>query len=153
MRYPRILPMLAVPIVAASILVPGVAHAAADPLTIGAVQGSTTTNPRTQRSPLAPASGNGSSSTKYQVRGVVTQLALSHTAAGANQYGFFLQSRTGTADGDPTTSDGIFVYMSTFTTLIGGYAPKVGDEIVLASTDFDPRQATDVRLNLPHLFG
>ena len=131
MRYPRILPMLAVPIVAASILVPGVAHAAPDPLTIGAVQGSTTTNPRTQRSTLAPASGNGSSSTKYQVRGVVTQLALSRTAAGANQYGFFLQSRTGTADGDPTTSDGIFVYMSTFTTLIGGYAPKVGDEIVI----------------------
>lgn len=131
MRYPRILPMLAVPIVAASVLLPGVAHAATDPLTIGAVQGSTTSSPRTQRSPLAPASGNGSSGTKYQVRGVVTQLALSRTAAGANQYGFFLQSRTGTADGDPTTSDGIFVYMSTFTTLIGGYAPKVGDEIVI----------------------
>jgi len=116
---------------AATVLFPGVAHAAAEPLTVGAVQGSTTTNPRTQRSPLAPASGNGASSTKYQVRGVVTQLLLSRTAAGANQFGFFLQSRTGFEDGDPTTSDGVFVYLSTFATLIGGYAPKVGDEIVV----------------------
>ena len=131
MRYPRIVPVLAAPIVAASLLMPGIAHAADAPLTIGAVQGSTTTTPRTQRSPLAPASGNGTSATKHQVRGVVAQLALSRTSAGAPQYGFFLQSRTGTEDGDPTTSDGVFVYTSTFTTLIGGYAPKVGDEIVI----------------------
>ena len=30
----------------------------------------------------------------------------------------------GAADGDPTTSDGIFVFMGAFTTLIGGYAPS-----------------------------
>jgi predicted extracellular nuclease len=129
-RYRRILPMITVPILTA-FLFPGIAHAAADPLTVGAVQGSTTTSPRTQRSPLAPASGNGTSSTKYQVRGVVAQLALSHTSTGTNQYGFFLQSRKGAEDRDPTTSDGVFVFMGTFTTLIGGYAPKVGDEIVI----------------------
>ena len=130
MRYRRILPIITVPILTA-FLFPGIARAADDPLTVGAVQGSTTTSPRTQRSPLAPASGNGSSSTKYQVRGVVSQLALSHTNTGTLQYGFFLQSRKGAEDGDPTTSDGVFVYMSSFPTLIGGYAPKVGDEIVV----------------------
>jgi uncharacterized protein len=106
-------------------LVPGVAAAAPEPLTVGAVQGSGA------RSPLAPPTGNGSSTTRYSVRGVVAQLAQSRTEAGATQYGFFLQSRVGTVDGDPATSDGVFVYMSTFPTLIGGYAPTVGDEIVI----------------------
>ena len=86
----------------------------------GAIEGSTVANPRTQRSPYAPASGNGSSSSRYRVRGVVTQLALSRTGAGAEQRGFFLQSRTGFTDGDPTTSDGVFVFTGSFTTLIGG---------------------------------
>lgn len=128
----RMLPLFAVPVLAAGLLFPGVAQAAADePLTVGAVQGSTTSNPRAHRSPFAPASGNGSSSLKYQVRGVVTQLALSHTAAGVDQHGFFLQSRQGFTDGDPASSDGVFVFLGTFTTLIGGYAPVVGDEIVV----------------------
>ena len=125
MRHNRILPLLVAPLIAAGVLFPGVAHAAADPLTVGAVEGNG------QRSPYAPASGNGSSSNKYQVRGVIAQLALSHTDAGVNQYGFFLQSRKGAEDGDPATSDGVFVYMGSFTTLIGGYAPKVGDEVVV----------------------
>jgi hypothetical protein len=117
--------LVVAPIVAAAVLFPGVASAAAEPLTVGAVQGSAA------RSPLAPPTGNGSSTARYQVRGVVAQLAQSRTEAGATQYGFFLQSRKGTEDGDPTTSDGVFVYMSTFSTLIGGYAPTVGDEIVV----------------------
>ncbi len=62
---------------------------------------------------------------------MVTQRTLSRTSAGALQYGFFLQSRLGTDDGDPLTSDGIFVFTGTFTTLIGGYQPVVGDEIVV----------------------
>jgi predicted extracellular nuclease len=116
-----------------AVLIPGVARAAADPLTVGAVQGTTTDteNPRTDRSPLANASGNGTSSTLYDVRGVVTQRTLARTSAGADQNGFFLQSRKGTEDGDPTSSDGIFVFMGTFTSLIGGYVPTVGDEIVV----------------------
>jgi len=96
-------------------------------LSIGEVQGSTldTENPRTDGSPLA---GNN---TLYDVRGVITQRTLARTTSGANQFGFFLQSRLGTEDGDPTSSDGIFVFMNTFSSLIGGYVPKVGDEVIL----------------------
>jgi predicted extracellular nuclease len=102
-------------------------------LTVGEVQGRTldTENGATDRSPLAPASGNGTSSTLYDVRGVITQRTLARTGAGANQYGFFLQSRSGATDGDPLTSDGIFVFMGGFTSLIGGYVPTVGDEVVV----------------------
>jgi len=131
-RYHRVLALLADPLLSA-VLLPGVARAADEPLTVGAVQGTTTDteNPRTDRSPLANPSGNGTSSTLYDVRGVVTQRTLARTSAGAAQHGFFLQSRTGTDDGDPTSSDGIFVFMGAFTSLIGGYEPAVGDEIVV----------------------
>ncbi|WP_433459390.1 lamin tail domain-containing protein [Micromonospora sp. CA-248212] len=101
-------------------------------LTVGEVQGPTTdAESAADRSPLAPASGNGTSSTMYDVRGVITQRTLARTAAGAEQNGFFLQSRSGDTDGDPTSSDGIFVFMGTFTSLVGGYVPTVGDEVVL----------------------
>jgi hypothetical protein len=102
-------------------------------LTIGEVQGSTSDSEagETDRSPLAPPSGNGTSATVYAVRGVITQRTLARTESGADQYGFFLQSRLGTEDGDPTTSDGIFVFMGGFTSLIGGYVPTVGDEVVI----------------------
>ena len=102
-------------------------------LTVGEVQGQTldTENASLDRSPLAPATGNGSSATLYDVRGVITQRTLARTSSGGNQFGFFLQSRIGATDGDPLTSDGIFVFMGSFSTLIGGYAPVVGDEVVL----------------------
>ncbi|MCW3812888.1 lamin tail domain-containing protein [Micromonospora sp. DR5-3] len=102
-------------------------------LSVGEVQGPTRDDEdgSTDRSPLAPASGNGTSSVLYDVRGVITQKSLTRSSAGADQYGFYLQSRTGTEDGDPLSSDGIFVFMGSFTTLIGGYAPTVGDEVVL----------------------
>ena len=102
-------------------------------LTVGEVQGPTldTENGQTDRSPLAPAAGNGASSTLLDVRGVITQKTLSRTSAGAAQHGFFLQSRLGDTDGNPQSSDGIFVFMGSFTSLIGGYAPTVGDEVVL----------------------
>ncbi|HEY3008276.1 MAG TPA: lamin tail domain-containing protein [Micromonosporaceae bacterium] len=102
-------------------------------LTVGEVQGQTTDAEagKADRSPLAPRSGNGTSAQLYDVRGVITQRTLARTAAGTDQYGFFLQSRLGTDDGDPTTSDGIFVFMGGFTSLIGGYVPTVGDEVVL----------------------
>ncbi|WP_406040487.1 lamin tail domain-containing protein [Micromonospora sp. NBC_00898] len=102
-------------------------------LSVGEVQGRTgdAENGPTDRSPLAPASGNGTSSALYDVRGVITQKSLTRTSAGAEQNGFYLQSRTGTEDGDPLSSDGIFVFTGSFTTLIGGYTPTVGDEVVL----------------------
>ncbi|MFF3851840.1 lamin tail domain-containing protein [Micromonospora sp. NPDC002575] len=102
-------------------------------LTVGEVQGPTTDaeSGPADRSPLAPASGNGTSSSLYDVRGVITQRTLARTSAGADQHGFFLQSRADDTDGDPSSSDGIFVFMGTFTSLIGGYVPTVGDEVVL----------------------
>ena len=101
--------------------------------TVGEVQGATgdAENPRTDRSPFAPANGTGTSSLLYDVRGVITQRTLARTSAGADQYGFFLQSRVTDADADATSSDGIFVFMGGFTSLIGGYVPVVGDEVVL----------------------
>jgi predicted extracellular nuclease len=60
------------------------------------------------------------------VQGVVTEL----TREGANN-GFYLENTAATADSDPTTSDGVLVFMGSFTTLIGGYRPAVGDEIRL----------------------
>ncbi|MFB9238882.1 lamin tail domain-containing protein [Plantactinospora siamensis] len=102
-------------------------------LSVGEVQGQTRDDEAgaTDRSPLAPPSGNGTSATTYEVRGVITEKLLTKASSGASQYGFFLQSRTGSADGDPLTSDGIYVFMGGFDTLIGGYAPTVGDEVVL----------------------
>jgi predicted extracellular nuclease len=132
-RY-RVFALLAVPFLVAPLTPPTAAGAAETaPLTVGAVQGPTTDaeNPRTDRSPLANPTGNGTSTLQYEVRGVVTQRTLARTAAGAAQNGFFLQSRVGADDGDPTSSDGIFVFMGTFTSLIGGYVPTVGDEIVV----------------------
>jgi predicted extracellular nuclease len=101
--------------------------------TVGEIQGQTldTEQGKADRSPFAPASGTGTSGSLFDVRGVITQRTLARSSSGANQYGFFLQSRAGTDDGDPTTSDGIFVFMGSFTSLIGGYVPVVGDEVVL----------------------
>ena len=120
-------------------------------LSVGEVQGRTgdDENGRTDRSPLAPASGNGTSSALYDVRGVITQKSLTRSSAGADQWGFYLQSRLGTEDGDPLTADGIFVFMGSFTTLIGGYAPTVGDEVVLrarVSEYFDQTQLSSASL-------
>jgi uncharacterized protein len=99
--------------------------------TIGAIQGEVVdgANGATHRSPLAPSSG--SSSTFYDTRGVVRQKILTRSSSGATQRGFFLQSTEATADGNPKTSDGIFVFMGGSTSLIGGYVPQVGDEIVV----------------------
>jgi hypothetical protein len=101
-------------------------------LPIGAVQGSVSDSADglLHRSIYAPASGNGSGQT-VAVRGVIYQKTLARTSAGAASNGFFIQNTAATADGDPNSSDGIFVFMGAFTSLIGGYTPQVGDEIVL----------------------
>jgi predicted extracellular nuclease len=116
-----------------SSVLPASCYAQGSVLTIGEIQGKVTDadNGATHRSPLAPPSGNGSSSALYETRGVVRQKVMSRTSSGATNRGFFLQSTEASADGDPETSDGIFVFMSTFTSLIGGYVPQVGDEIVV----------------------
>jgi hypothetical protein len=65
------------------------------------------------------------------VQGVIYQKTIAKTSWGGSYHGFFMQNTAATADGDPQTSDGIFVFMSTYTTLIGGHVPQVGDEVVI----------------------
>ncbi len=104
--------------------------------TIGSVQGSVAGNGLNHRSPLAPPSGNGAGATVF-IKGVVYETTLARTAAGANQYGFFIQNTAAQSDGDPTTSDGIWIFMGAFADVLNvvsgqpSYIPKVGDEIVL----------------------
>jgi predicted extracellular nuclease len=101
--------------------------------TIGEVQGAVTdgTTAPVHRSPFAPPSGNGNGDT-VAVRGVIYEKTITRTNAGVSNYGFFIQNTAAQADGDPATSDGIWVFMSTFTSLIGGYVPQVGDEVVIS---------------------
>lgn len=65
------------------------------------------------------------------VQGVITQKTLT----GSGQNGLFVQNTVTTDDEDPTTSDGIFVFIGRFTTLRvqggGFYTPQVGDEVIL----------------------
>jgi predicted extracellular nuclease len=100
---------------------------------IGEVQGavSDTTDGATFESPLEGQ--------QVVVRGVVTQKTLARSESGALQNGFFLQNTPASADADPTTSDGVFVFLGGFTTLLradGGpaYLPQVGDELVLRAS-------------------
>ena len=93
-------------------------------------------NGLTHRSPFAPASGNGNGATVF-VKGVIYEKTLARTAAGLNQYGFFIQNTAAQSDGDSTTSDGIWVFMGGFPDILNvvagqpSYIPQVGDEIVL----------------------
>lgn len=100
---------------------------------IGEVQGAVgdTADGATFASPLAGR--------QVVVQGVVTQKTLARTSAGGQQHGFFLQNTPATADDDFTTSDGVFVFLGGFTTLLradGGPAhlPGVGEELVLRGT-------------------
>ena len=65
------------------------------------------------------------------VQGVIYETTLQATSFGGAYHGFYLQNTAATADADPQTSDGLFVYMGTYGDLIGGYVPQVGDEVVL----------------------
>ncbi|HTP08097.1 MAG TPA: lamin tail domain-containing protein, partial [Anaerolineae bacterium] len=107
-------------------------------LPIGAVNGPVldTDDGTTHRSPYAPASGNGIGSTVVVIQGVIYEKTLQAISNSTNTYkGFFIQNTSATADGDPNTSDGIFVFMSTASTISGPsgpYTPQVGDEVVLS---------------------
>jgi uncharacterized protein len=107
----------------------------ADVIPIGQVQGPVADGQDglTHRSPFAPPSGNSAGTSTVTVQGVITQKTLARTSTGASNFGFFLQNTTSTADLDPATSDGIFVFLGTFSTVLqdptGTYTPQVGDEI------------------------
>ena len=70
------------------------------------------------------------------VQGVIYETTLQAISNSTNTYkGFFIQNTSATADTDPTTSDGLFVFMSTSSTMSGPggttYTPAVGDEVIL----------------------
>ena len=101
---------------------------------IGAVQGIIADGQTSFTSPLLNA--------EIAVQGVVTQ----HTLESNGSHGLFLQNQPEHADGDPTSSDGIFLFNSGFTTIrtdfdgpandeFGfNYDVTVGDEIVVRGT-------------------
>lgn len=65
------------------------------------------------------------------IQGVIYEKTLQAISNSANTYkGFYIQSTADTTDGEPNTSDGLFVFMST-ASKIGSYTPTVGDEIIL----------------------
>jgi len=70
------------------------------------------------------------------IQGVIYEKTLQAISNSSNTYkGFYIQNTSATADGNPRTSDGLFVFMSTSSTIngpSGPYTPMVGDEIVLS---------------------
>ncbi len=86
------------------------------------------------RSPYAPSSGTGYGE-YVSVQGVITQKTVFLTSSGYSRYGFFVQNTLSANDGDPNSSDGIYVYMDRYDTLRidggGYYLPVVGDEVLL----------------------
>lgn len=105
---------------------------------IGTVQGSVGDgdNGLQHRSPFAPPTGNSAGSTTVAIQGVIYERTLARTSTGGSQNGFFIQNTAATADADPNSSNGIWVFMGSATTLNraggGTYTPQAGDEIVLA---------------------
>lgn len=105
-------------------------------LTIGEVQGvvNDTDDGLVHRSPYAPPSGNDYGQ-YVVVQGVIYAKTLQRSSSGGSYYGFFIQNTADTADGDPLTSDGIFIFHSGYETLRvasgGYYTPQVGDEVIL----------------------
>jgi uncharacterized protein len=101
----------------------------APPLAIGTVNG-----------PVSDADSGTAHVSPYvgqtvKVQGVIYETTLQAITNSTNSYkGFFIQNTSETADGDPNTSDGLFVFMSTSSTIdgpSGPYTPQVGDEVVL----------------------
>jgi uncharacterized protein len=127
----------------AALLATAGSAAAQEPVPIGAVQGPVAdeADGATHASPMVGQT--------VQIQGVIRQLTLGRTSAGDPQNGFFIQSTASTADGDPTSSDGVFVFMGRFSDLIGGYVPTIGDEVVIqgrVAEFFNLTELTSARL-------
>ncbi|MEJ2599230.1 MAG: hypothetical protein P8Z00_12915 [Anaerolineales bacterium] len=69
------------------------------------------------------------------IQGVIYENTLARTSSGGNSHTFFIQNTAATSDGDPNSSDGLYVYIGYYSTLrmAGGgyYTPNVGDEVIL----------------------
>jgi len=76
--------------------------------------------------------------TEVAVQGVVYEKTQEYRSSGGAYYGFFMQNTAAEADGDPNSSDGIFVFLYTYPTLPvwggGYYEPQIGDELVILAT-------------------
>jgi len=84
---------------------------------------------------------------EVSVRGVIHLTALQPREGREPLHGFFLQNLPAQADGDPTTSDGIYVHLGTRDRIGGGedgYRPVVGDEIVLRGVVEEYRNLTQI---------
>lgn len=71
------------------------------------------------------------------IQGVIYEKTLQATSSASTSKGFFIQNTSATADTDPLTSDGLFVYLNTSSTMTGpsgSYTPTVGDEVVIYGT-------------------
>jgi uncharacterized protein len=70
------------------------------------------------------------------IKGVIYETTLQAIKGSTNTYkGFYIQNTDATADGEADTSDGLFVFMSTASTMSepgGAYTPTVGDEVVMS---------------------
>ena len=108
-------------------------------LPIGTINGviSDTTDAPHHLSPYVPT---GSSQPYYgqyvTIQGVIYEktLQLISNSSPDTYKGFFIQNTSSTADIDPNTSDGLFAFMNTNSTIpgpTGAYTPQVGDEVVL----------------------
>ncbi|MEN6571547.1 MAG: PKD domain-containing protein [Anaerolineaceae bacterium] len=68
------------------------------------------------------------------IQGVIYEKTLQAISNTTDTYkGFFIQNTSANADGDVSTSDGLFVFMNKNAT-IGAYSPTVGDEVILSGT-------------------
>jgi predicted extracellular nuclease len=97
----------------------------------------------------ATAQGAAMNGQSVSVRGVIFEKTLEAIKASNNAYhGFFIQNTFAQADGDPNSSDGLYVFMNTNATMSGpngsAYTPSVGDAVILAGTVSDYYKMTEL---------
>ncbi len=71
------------------------------------------------------------------VRAVITEQILARTSSGYDSWGYFLQNTLATADSDPNSSDGVYLYTGKYDDIYYNgsyYVPQVGDELILRGT-------------------
>jgi len=102
------------------------------PIPIGQVQGIVDNKDRgtAHRSAFAPRTPNNAPRNSVVVQGVIYSKLLSFDD-GQAQHGFLIQNTRETADADPNTADGIFVFVGFKSDFRDGYSPVVGDEVIV----------------------